>query len=91
MEPIDIFEGDLFKLTCSVSIHVPERLNNNTMQFSIYKDNVSVSSENTFMSVAEPSKNGNYSCKARAASFGHSFVKESKTVVVKAKSESSNA
>ncbi|KAK1876990.1 Platelet endothelial cell adhesion molecule [Dissostichus eleginoides] len=32
-----------------------------------------------------PSENGNYTCKAQAASLTHSFIKESQTVVVKAK------
>lgn len=90
VEPTDIFEGDRFKLTCSVSVYEPERINNDTMRFSIYKDNVKVTSVDTFVSVAHPSKNGNYTCKAQAASLTYSFVKESQTVVVKAKGESSN-
>lgn len=83
-----MFEGDRFKLTCSVSIYVPERINNNSMQFSIYKDNVKVAGKETLITVAAPSENGNYSCKAQATSFGHSLVKGSPTVVVKAKGES---
>ncbi|KAA8584925.1 hypothetical protein FQN60_003619 [Etheostoma spectabile] len=40
VNPIDIFMGDRFKLTCSVSIYVPERISNESMKFFIYKDNV---------------------------------------------------
>lgn len=88
VEPKDIFEEDRFKLTCSVKKFFPGKINNDTMRFSIYKDNVKVTSTDTFISVAHPSKNGNYTCKAQAASLTHSFVKESQTVVVKAKGES---
>ncbi|XP_020502588.2 platelet endothelial cell adhesion molecule [Labrus bergylta] len=85
LEPMDLFEGDRFKLTCSVSVYVPEKINNESMIFSIYKDNVKLTNGETFISVAHPKKNGNYSCKVQAASHNHSFVKESQTVVVKAK------
>ncbi|XP_019113124.2 platelet endothelial cell adhesion molecule isoform X1 [Larimichthys crocea] len=84
VEPIDIFEGEHFRLTCSVTIHEPEKINN-TMRFTIYKDNVKLRSAMTYDAVAGPSVNGNYSCKAHAATSAHSFVKESKTVVVKTK------
>ncbi|KAM7386645.1 hypothetical protein PAMA_009318 [Pampus argenteus] len=83
VEPIDIFEGDKFKLTCSVSVYVPEKINNQTI--SIYKDNVKLTSGNTYFAVAQPDRNGNYTCRAQATSVTHSFIKESQTVVVKAK------
>uniref|UniRef100_UPI0037E9A240 platelet endothelial cell adhesion molecule isoform X2 n=1 Tax=Semicossyphus pulcher TaxID=241346 RepID=UPI0037E9A240 len=85
LEPTDLFEGDRFKLNCSVYVYVPERINIETMIFSIYKDNVKIFSGKTMTAIAHPSKNGNYSCKAQAASYTHSFVKESQTIVVKAK------
>ncbi|KAM9346028.1 platelet endothelial cell adhesion molecule [Symphorus nematophorus] len=85
VQPIDLFEGDRFKLTCSVFIYVPERINNDTMQYSIYKDNVKVSNSKTYITVAHPSKNGNYTCKVQAASLSHNFIKESQTFAVKAK------
>ncbi|XP_070779292.1 platelet endothelial cell adhesion molecule isoform X2 [Enoplosus armatus] len=85
VEPVHIFEGDRFILTCSVSIYVPERINNDTMRFSIYKDNVKLAGAETYRAVADSQKNGNYTCKAQAASLTHSFVKESQTVVVKIK------
>lgn len=89
VKPVDIFEGDHFQLTCSVSIYVPEKISNESIKFSIYKHNKEITSSDTYMTVAQPSKNGNYTCKAQAASLAHNFIKESQTVVVKAKGESS--
>ncbi|KAM6913792.1 platelet endothelial cell adhesion molecule [Lycodopsis pacificus] len=86
VNPTDIFEGDCFKLTCSVSIYVPERISNESMQFSIYRDTVNLTSAETYVTEAQPSENGNYTCKARALSLRNIPVeKESQAVVVKAK------
>ncbi|KAF7659201.1 hypothetical protein LDENG_00001590 [Lucifuga dentata] len=86
VEPIDIFEGKHFKLTCSVSIYSPERINNETMQFSIYKDHVQLTKTDTYIARAQPSQNGNYTCKAEAATLRNNFlVKESEAHVIKAK------
>ncbi|XP_053194392.1 platelet endothelial cell adhesion molecule [Scomber japonicus] len=90
VNPIDIFEKEQFKLNCSVSEYVHERINHEQIQFSIYKDNVKLTSGQTYVDVAQPNKNGNYTCKAQAASRGRSFVKESQTVVVKVKVPASN-
>ena len=91
MEPVDIFEGDQLQLTCSVTIYVPEKFSNESIKFSIYKHNKKIISSDTYTTVAQPSKNGNYTCKAQATTLTHSFIKESQTVVVKAKGESSRA
>ncbi|XP_058510640.1 platelet endothelial cell adhesion molecule isoform X1 [Solea solea] len=85
VDPVDIFVGDRFKLTCSVSVYVPERINNETLQFAIYKNNKKMTSSETYITQAHPSTNGNYTCKTMASSVSHSFVKESPTLVVKAK------
>ncbi|XP_059204877.1 platelet endothelial cell adhesion molecule, partial [Centropristis striata] len=85
VNPMDIFEEDNIKLTCSVSIYVPEKISNESVQFSIYKNNIKVTNTDTYVTLADPSKNGNYTCKAHASSLTHSFVKESRRVVVKAK------
>ncbi|XP_068584104.1 platelet endothelial cell adhesion molecule isoform X2 [Cebidichthys violaceus] len=84
VNPTDIFEGGRFKLTCSVSIYVPERIGNESIQFSIYKDNVKLTSAETYVAVAQPSKNGNYTCRAQA--LRHNVKeKESQAAVVEAK------
>ncbi|XP_060946069.1 platelet endothelial cell adhesion molecule isoform X1 [Limanda limanda] len=85
VEPLYMFEGDLLKLTCSVTVYVPERINNKAMVFIIYRDMVEVNRTQTYIMVAHASRNGNYTCKALISSLGHSFVKESPKVVVKAK------
>lgn len=60
------------------------------MHFSIYKDNIKLTSEETYVAVADSHNNGNYTCKVETASVAGSFVKESQTIVVKAKGGSSN-
>uniref|UniRef100_A0A3Q1GV43 Platelet endothelial cell adhesion molecule n=1 Tax=Acanthochromis polyacanthus TaxID=80966 RepID=A0A3Q1GV43_9TELE len=85
VEPLDIFEGDRFELTCSVSIYVPDKISNETMKFSIYKDNVMLTGANTYSTMAHQDKNGNYTCKVHVASLMHKFVKESPKLVIKAK------
>lgn len=85
VEPTDIFNGDTFKFDCSISIHVPERIDKDTVKFSYYKDNVNITSSRTYISVAHTSKNGNYTCKVQAQSQTHSFVKESQIIVLNTK------
>lgn len=87
VQPTDIFNGDTFKFACSISIYVPERINKATVKYFYYKDNVNVTSSQTYISVAHPSKNGNYTCKVQAQSQKHSFVKESQIIVLNTKGE----
>uniref|UniRef100_A0A3B4XW03 Platelet endothelial cell adhesion molecule n=1 Tax=Seriola lalandi dorsalis TaxID=1841481 RepID=A0A3B4XW03_SERLL len=85
LEPADLFVGDHFKLTCSVSVYFPERIRNGTMKFSIYKDNNRLIPSQTFISISHPDRNGNYTCRAETTSLTHNVEKESQTLVVKAK------
>ncbi|XP_028311509.1 platelet endothelial cell adhesion molecule [Gouania willdenowi] len=85
IEPKDLFEGDRFIMTCSVRIYVPEKISNESMRFSYYKDNVKVTSADSYISVGHPYKNGNYTCHAQATSVKHTFIKESQILLVKAK------
>ncbi|KAM4635424.1 platelet endothelial cell adhesion molecule [Polymixia lowei] len=85
IEPIEVFEGEDFTLTCSVSNYSRERINMQDMQFSIYKNNVQLTRTNKYNAVANASQNGNYTCKATVYTQDSFFVKESATVVVKAK------
>lgn len=41
----------------------------------------------TYMSIADPSKNGNYTCQVQAKSQTYTFLKDSQIVVLKAKGE----
>lgn len=88
VNPIDIFEGDRLTLACSVPSYARDKIDINSMRFSIYRDNVKVTDQKTFITEAHPSKNGNYTCKVHVASLRQNFVKESQKVVVKAKGES---
>ncbi|XP_026214020.1 platelet endothelial cell adhesion molecule isoform X2 [Anabas testudineus] len=85
VEPLDIFEGDRFKLTCIVKVYFPAEVDRDTMQFFIYKDNINLTTSDTYSAVANPDGNGNYSCKVVANSVRRSIVKESTNVVIKAK------
>ncbi|XP_030264809.1 platelet endothelial cell adhesion molecule isoform X2 [Sparus aurata] len=85
VNPIDIFEGDRLTLACSVPSYARDKIDINSMRFSIYRDNVKVTDQKTFITEAHPSKNGNYTCKVHVASLRQNFVKESQKVVVKAK------
>lgn len=87
VSPAEIFEGDNFKFSCSITIYVPQRIDNAAVKFSYYKDNVNVTSSQTYIGTAHPSKDGNYTCKVQAQSQTYSFVKESQIVVLKAKGE----
>ncbi|XP_051244694.1 platelet endothelial cell adhesion molecule isoform X2 [Dicentrarchus labrax] len=86
VSPTDIFEGHTFELTCSVSSYDPQKIENDTMLFSIYKDGVELKNGTNYHARAGPSANGNYSCKVKAHSLDyHNFSKDSKSVVVEAK------
>lgn len=85
LEPLDLFEGDYINLTCSVSVYVPESIQTQTINFTIYKDNKEVHNRKTYITSATPRKNGNYTCKVHASSLHHSFIKESKILIIKAK------
>uniref|UniRef100_A0A3B4AW25 Platelet endothelial cell adhesion molecule n=1 Tax=Periophthalmus magnuspinnatus TaxID=409849 RepID=A0A3B4AW25_9GOBI len=85
VEPPDLFEGDILRMTCSVSVHVPERIQNNSLKYSIYKDHKEVYQGRVYNTLATAAKNGNYTCKVQASSPSSSFVKESTVEVVNAK------
>eukprot|EP00066_Takifugu_rubripes_P012824 XP_011602090.1 PREDICTED: platelet endothelial cell adhesion molecule-like isoform X1 [Takifugu rubripes] len=85
VKPTDIFEGDIFNFSCSISKYDPQRINKANLKFSYYKDNVIITSSQVYSSRAHPSKNGNYTCKVQAQYLTNSFVKESQIVVLKAK------
>lgn len=87
VEPTDIVEGDHFILTCSVSILDSSKINNETMQYSIFKDNTEVANTATYSTVAQLSASGNYTCNATSDSLTRTIVKESQKHFVKVKGE----
>lgn len=85
MDPVDLFEGDDFKMSCLVSIDAPDRISTEAMNFSIYKDDIRLSATHIYRAVAHSDTNGNYTCKVQVESLG--LVKESPKMFVKAKSK----
>lgn len=83
LEPQNLFEGDRLKMTCLVSVYVPGQIQNNTLKYSIYKDHKEVKSGNVYITKAQASTNGNYTCTVRVSSL--SLVKYSNTLIVSAK------
>ncbi|XP_020778311.2 LOW QUALITY PROTEIN: platelet endothelial cell adhesion molecule [Boleophthalmus pectinirostris] len=85
VEPLDLFEGDFLKMTCSVSIYVPDRIQNSSLRYSIYKERTQVHQGSVYNISADASVNGKYSCRVQASSSTGSFIKESTTEIVIAK------
>lgn len=87
LQPADVFEGERFKLSCSVIVSVPDRIGD-TLRYSFYKDNVRIPNSSSSVNEVHRSENGNYTCKAQASSASGSFIKESSTLLVEAKGAS---
>ncbi|KAM8845099.1 platelet endothelial cell adhesion molecule isoform 2-T2 [Spinachia spinachia] len=86
VRPAELFSGDRFRLTCSVSIYASERIANESLRFSIYKDGAKLADADAYTAVAEPPGDGNYTCTAQATSPTYHVVeKQSQALVVKAK------
>ncbi|XP_027898696.1 platelet endothelial cell adhesion molecule isoform X1 [Xiphophorus couchianus] len=84
LEPVDLFEGERFTLNCSVKVFFPEMIGK-PLKYRLYKDGTELTSSTTYIAVAHPNRNGNYSCKVEGNRISTSFRKESEAVIVKAK------
>lgn len=91
LKPADLYEGERFELSCSISIYAPDRIDVNKTKYTYYKDNKELTTSNTYVSVAHPERNGNYTCKVTAVSFHRTFHYKSQTLHVQAKGKSSCA
>lgn len=89
LEPVDLFEGEQFRLNCSVKVFFPEMIGK-PLKYHLYKDGTELTSSTTHIAVAHPNCNGNYSCKVEGNRISTSFHKESEAVIVKAKGKSSD-
>ncbi|XP_034046501.1 platelet endothelial cell adhesion molecule isoform X2 [Thalassophryne amazonica] len=85
VEPAEVFEGERFTLTCSVTIYDHSRITNDTLRYSIFKNSTQLTNTTTYSVVAGPAQNAQYTCKVQTVSLMNSFVKESSSVVVEAK------
>ncbi|XP_043956825.1 platelet endothelial cell adhesion molecule isoform X2 [Gambusia affinis] len=84
LEPVDLFEGESFRLNCSVKVFFPEMIGK-TLKYHLYKDGTELISSATYAAVAHPNSNGNYSCKVEGTRISTPLHKESEAVIVKAK------
>lgn len=88
LKPTDPYEGERFQLSCSISIYVPDKINVNTTKYIYYKDDKELTTSKTYVSVAHPERNGNYTCKVTATSIHATFSKLSQTLHIQAKGKS---
>lgn len=91
LKPADLYEGQRFELSCSISIYVPDRIDVNKTKYMYYKDNKELTTSSTYVSVAHPERNGNYTCSITAVFFRTTFHKNSQTLHVQAKGKFSCA
>ncbi|MED6245289.1 hypothetical protein ATANTOWER_001314 [Ataeniobius toweri] len=89
LEPVDLFEGDTFRLNCSVKFFVPGMIDPNTFKYTFYKG-AELTSASTYATVANPEHNGNYFCRAEGIRHSSALYKDSQTILVKAKVPVSN-
>uniref|UniRef100_A0A3Q3A612 Platelet and endothelial cell adhesion molecule 1a n=1 Tax=Kryptolebias marmoratus TaxID=37003 RepID=A0A3Q3A612_KRYMA len=85
LEPTNLYEGNNFKLNCSISIYVPDKIDVNKTKYFYYKDNKDLNTSSPYHSVARPESNGNYTCKVEASYFLTKFTKMSQTLHIQAK------
>lgn len=85
LQPTEVFENEEFRMHCNTVLYAIERINVGMLQYSIYRDNVRVTTSNSLRGRAYESSNGHYTCQVQILSA--SFVKKSQTVVLKAKGE----
>ncbi|XP_047428617.1 platelet endothelial cell adhesion molecule isoform X2 [Mugil cephalus] len=81
--PEEIFEGDEFRVTCTVSINDTEKVTN--MRTYLYVNGVKVADNASYSVTANAKTNGNYTCRAQPGVPLDTIIKESEAKVVKAK------
>ena len=89
LEPLEVFVGEIMRVSCVINSYSPERVVIEDMKFSIYRNQQLLARAASYSVVAQPSQNGNYTCRAEADSQGSPLVKESATLLVQAKGETS--
>ncbi|XP_010872336.2 platelet endothelial cell adhesion molecule [Esox lucius] len=86
MKPREVFEGEVFTLNCSSKDYSSERINSGDVKYSLYWNQVLLTSGGYYNATAHLSLNGNYSCQAYALDRGQNQVfKSSNQIVLKAK------
>ncbi|KAM9474519.1 platelet endothelial cell adhesion molecule-like isoform 1-T1 [Salvelinus alpinus] len=87
MKPREVFETQRFTLNCDTDRYSHERINIGDVKYSLYRNQVLVTSGGNYSATAHPSLNGNYSCQAQAQGRGQTkkIFKNSTQIVLKAK------
>jgi hypothetical protein len=90
MKPREVFETERFTLNCDTNRYSHERINIGDVKYSLYRNQVLLTSGGNYSATAHPSLNGNYSCQAQAQGRGQTkkIFKNSTQIVLKAKGES---
>uniref|UniRef100_A0A8C7S325 Platelet endothelial cell adhesion molecule n=1 Tax=Oncorhynchus mykiss TaxID=8022 RepID=A0A8C7S325_ONCMY len=87
MKPREVFETERFTLNCDTDRYSHERINIGDVKYSLYRNQVLLTSGGNYSATARPSLNGNYSCQAQAQGRGQTkkIFKNSTQIVLKAK------
>nr|XP_029492365.1 Fc receptor-like protein 5 isoform X3 [Oncorhynchus nerka] len=87
MKPREVFETERFTLNCDTALYSHERINIGDVKYSLYRNQVLLTSGGNYSATAHPSLNGNYSCQAQAQGRGQTkkIFKNSTQIVLKAK------
>ncbi|XP_038138246.1 platelet endothelial cell adhesion molecule [Cyprinodon tularosa] len=85
LEPVDLFEGETFNLSCSVDFFIPGMIDPRTFKYVLYKDGIELTKAATYQTTARYEHNGNYTCKVGGTRNASTINKESQTISVKAK------
>ncbi|XP_055753723.1 platelet endothelial cell adhesion molecule-like isoform X2 [Salvelinus fontinalis] len=87
MKPREVFETQRFTLNCDTDRYSHERINIGDVKYSLYRNQVLLTSGGKYSATAHPSLNGNYSCQAQAQGRGQTkkIFKNSTQIVLKAK------
>ncbi|XP_020342382.1 platelet endothelial cell adhesion molecule-like isoform X2 [Oncorhynchus kisutch] len=87
MKPREVFEIERFTLNCDTDRYSHERINIGDVKYSLFRNQVLLTSGGNYTATAHPSLNGNYSCQAQALGRGQTkkIFKNSTQIVLKAK------
>ncbi|KAJ7989384.1 hypothetical protein DPEC_G00303990 [Dallia pectoralis] len=87
MRPKEVFEGVNFTLNCKTGGHSNERIDIEDVKYSLFLNQVLLTSGGRYNATAHSSLNGNYSCQAHSHGRGQTqkVVKKSNQIVLAAK------
>ncbi|KAK2889082.1 hypothetical protein Q8A67_014457 [Cirrhinus molitorella] len=66
IHPAEVFEGELFNISCHINNFASERIQMNAIKYSIFQDKTPVIDDKTYSGTAGKASNGKYMCTAEA-------------------------